>query len=454
MNYYDLNPNVILRFEFFGGLLINSLNNDEYELDLPNTIFLKCIENGFNTNDTYQIINSIIGNDNYTIYLDDFLEEKIIKKTLSRKVEINKKDFIDELTQKIEKVNNIKHLSFPKQVSLYLTSSCQLNCKFCFYNDKRKLYDELKSSDYWIKLIKKIKKLGVVYVSLLGGEPTIYKDIDNILKCLNDLKIKSTITTNGYAIKKSTFDIICNSKYITPTISIQSMNALTNKYLMGIDFSYADKIIKRFIKNGKIPRINTVITNQTMDELYNMVDYCVENGINEFYTDVYVKNDSSIGINSHTFLEYRKIKESIENYIKENNYANKINYQLQGCLLYSAYEDIEDNNEMSEYEKIKYGCEGGHTKVEIMPNGDLYPCVMFSNEQFNYDNVFEGDVEDIWYNSKYLNMLRNNKCKNDSCLHCKFYTFCNGGCPAFILKNKKSIIKEADDRCQIQISKK
>lgn len=34
-------------------------------------------------------------------------------------------------------------------------------------------------------------------------------------------------------------------------------------------------------------------------------------------------------------------------------------------------------------------------------------------------------------------------------MKCKFYLFCNGGCPALILKNNGNINIDADARCQI-----
>ena len=447
--FYRLNKNIVLRFEFFGGLLYNSVTNEEYQLDFANAIFINCIKNGYDVKKSYEIVNKILKTNTSFIYLEDFITEKILIKCKVRKQIKCDEYFIRQTLLSINEVKNIKHLSFPIQASLYLNSSCQLNCKFCFYSSKRKIYKNIKKCDDWIKLIKKLKEYGIVYLSILGGEPTMYDGIDDILNFINISRIKTTITTNGYYIKDSTFDIICKSKYITPTISLQSLNNDTNKYLMGIDSTNAVNTLKKFLNNGKIPRINTVITNQTELEICNIVDFCVDNGISDFYVDVYVENDTNAKLLSHTFSEYKLLKQNVDNYITKNGYTNKIFFQLQGCLLYSAYSDDIDSELETDYEKIKYGCEGGNTKLEIMPNGDVYPCVMFDTKQFKYDNAFDRDIKDIWYNASYINLLRNYKCKNKTCIECKFYSFCNGGCPAMILKNNGDINNDADFRCQI-----
>ena len=56
MNYYELNPNVIIRFEFFGGLLHFINNAEEFELNFANTIFLKALNKGFSYEDSEDIV--------------------------------------------------------------------------------------------------------------------------------------------------------------------------------------------------------------------------------------------------------------------------------------------------------------------------------------------------------------------------------------------------------------
>ena len=447
--YYRLNKNMILRFEFFGGLLYNTLTNEEYQLDFSNTIFLNCIKNGYDSNKSYGMVRKILKNDINTICFQDFISEKILIKCKKRKEIKSDEYFINETLLAINKVKNIKHLSFPIQASLYLNSSCQLNCKFCFYSSKRNVYKTTRKCGDWLLLIKELKEYGIIYLYILGGEPTLYKDIDVILKFVDKLGIKTTITTNGYNIKDSTFDIICNSKYITPTVSLQSLNRETNEFLMGISSTNAVNTLKRFLANKKTPRINTVITNQSEKEICDIVDFCVNNNISDFYIDVYVENNINIGLQNHTFSEYKLLKEKIDSYIIEKGYSQNIFFQLQGCLLYSAYYDSINPELKTDYERIKYGCEGGNTKIEIMPNGDALPCVMFDVDNFEYDNVFDKNIKDIWYNSNCINLLRNYKNKNKKCMKCKFYLFCNGGCPALILKNNGNINIDADARCQI-----
>ncbi|MGN0748137.1 MAG: SPASM domain-containing protein [Christensenellales bacterium] len=59
----------------------------------------------------------------------------------------------------------------------------------------------------------------------------------------------------------------------------------------------------------------------------------------------------------------------------------------------------------------------------------------------------------MWRNAKYLEKLRKLKNKDSECVICKFYNFCNGGCPARNLKNENSLENKGDNKCQILINK-
>lgn len=316
---------------------------------------------------------------------------------------------------------------------------------------RKKDYKKIVTSEKWIEIIKKMKAYGLVYLSILGGEPTLYCGINQILECVEKNKIKTTITTNAINIPDNVFTTIVESDYITPSISIQSLNNETNFELMGVKASAIIKSIKKFINAKKTPRISIVYTKQSIEEIYELIDYCYDNNISDIFLNVFVSGNKKSNLKEHTFDDYRNINTLINKYLKKNQMYKSINFQIQGCLQYSAYYDYDFEN-LDKYNILKYGCEAGNTKIEIMPNGDVLPCVIFRNDDFDLNNVFKEDILYIWKKSKYLRMLRKFKCKDLRCKKCKFYIFCNGGCPAFKLKKYGNFEKKGDERCQILMS--
>lgn len=443
---YKYNDDFILRFEFFGGLLYHKFNSTIYNIDFYDLVYLDCIKNNYSDNLARKITSKVFDID-YIPNINNMIDNDILHKTQENKINsINISKILYFYIEKIKQIKKRNYLSSPIEVSIYPSSACQLNCNFCYFKNKRDYYNKYLPKNYWINLINKLKVNDVVYLSILGGEPTLYPYIDYILKHVDKIKMKTTITTNGVYIKESTFNIICNSKYITPTISLQSLGNY-NKSSMKIKSDSIVKTIKKFIENGKIPRINSVIYKQSMQDIYDMIDFCHSNNISQYSLNIYMPLGTDVK-NVIDFNYYKLMNEKIEEYINMKKYEN-LDVSIQGCLFYSAYYNELDNPVNNEFDKIIYGCEAGQTKLEIMPNGDVLPCTAFNITDFKYDNVFKEDFMKIWNDSKYLNALRCYKTKDIKCLKCKYSDFCNGGCPAYNIRFNKSLSRKGDERCKV-----
>jgi len=80
-----------------------------------------------------------------------------------------------------------------------LTSACNLDCKFCYYDAKK---DSSASGIDW-KLAKRIiKELKVKFVLLSGGEPLLYPNIFDLIEELTSNSIRVGISTNGTLIDR------------------------------------------------------------------------------------------------------------------------------------------------------------------------------------------------------------------------------------------------------------
>ena len=120
-------------------------------------------------------------------------------------------------------------------------------------------------------------------------------------------------------------------------------------------------------------------------------------------------------------------------------------------MLYFAYEYLTYNDiKVSNIQKLKYWCEVGQTKLEILSNGVISGCPAHINLDKNTNNVFKKTIKYIWNNNKDLEYYRNLKNKDSRCDNCKLNFFCNGGCPAERIKQQKTLNIEnrRDDRCQ------
>lgn len=117
-----------------------------------------------------------------------------------------------------------------------LVSICNLKCSYCNYNvTTKKLARKIQISyDEILKIISEVKKSKNDFViSLLGGEPTLYKNLYNTVKAFSELKnvLKIYIYTNG--TRTISEDILrCNKVHIVCTFHAEQN--ILNRFLENI----------------------------------------------------------------------------------------------------------------------------------------------------------------------------------------------------------------------------
>ena len=132
-------------------------------------------------------------------------------------------------------------------------------------------------------------------------------------------------------------------------------------------------------------------------------------------------------------LELRELEDTIEKYIEDNNY--NINYSIEGCMLFCAYPEIEQEmNCLTAFDKEYYGCRAGKSKAEIYKDGRMLPCILFENINATYQKVNGENFQECWDNDPVFNIINKNKVNNKKCDLCGFSEICNGGCPADRIK--------------------
>jgi radical SAM additional 4Fe4S-binding domain len=437
---YKLRKTFVIRIEYFGGLLLSNDIADRFILDFETTVFLKSLIK-YNYEDAIAIVNKVF-NSSFTPDIDELLELDIIEENVIYK-EYNTKSlytFIMQMKIEVKKAQSLKFIKYPLYVSIYPTSVCQISCSFCYYKDKVRSDNNAKNTlsiSKWKLLIDELSENNVLGLSILGGEPTCYKYIDELLIYTQIKNINTSITTNAVDIKDSTFDIMCNAENLIISVSLQSVGE-TNKILTGVKAEVVMHNIRKFINNGKIPQINTVVTTQSLSEFIDLLDWCEKIGIEEAFFNIYNTIEDK---STRSFSDYKDLEYSLNNYIDQNKY--NVNITFVGCLYYSVFRDELENPIENEFDKYLYGCEAAKSKVEIMPNGDVLPCVMYSKTN---DSILFNTLEDIWMNSALFYELRNSKNLDSLCVKCNYYNFCNGGCPIQNLE-ENNMFKKGDMRC-------
>lgn len=236
---------------------------------INNTIYVRKEKNGitvYNTRDN----------------LYKFYEDVKYRDIMHIKKDEEKLEYLEKNKEKISK--NIVY-TFPFRINWLISESCNLNCMYCFADDKM-VKKENKMSI--LKTVKHILKLETMVVGITGGEPTLNPYLYDIIDELSG-KCAICIDTNG--------TLLLSDKLIR---RIKESNTLVRITIDTFDEKILNKV--RTAKNPKLNQlkniqanieklkiasasfmIHTVITKYNKDELDDVANNLIALGVKRWH---------------------------------------------------------------------------------------------------------------------------------------------------------------------------
>ncbi len=154
----------------------------------------------------------------------------------------------------------------------YVTYRCNAYCEFChfgfhenFINTPFAKLDDFKSN------ISQLKKLGVKFVDLTGGEPLLNKDIHHMAKYTHDFGMQTSITTNTLLYPKFAERLAGNVNLLH--FSLDSPDEDEHNKVRKVNcYKSVFNAIKIAKSLGEFPDIIFTVTNDTYKKLPQMYE--------------------------------------------------------------------------------------------------------------------------------------------------------------------------------------
>lgn len=223
-----------------------------------------------------------------------------------------------------------------------ITAVCNLNCSYCFSLYENKVQTHM--SDYLVKYtlnkLKEKSKENSIRLVILGGEPTLYPNINDVCEEALNFCRKVILVTNGTQL-----DIL---KKINRNVSI--------------DFSYHGQNLDWFIKRIKeiqkyhYVQVLCVLDKTVLNNCIKLSDWCNEN-CTYFEPIPLVNNITEIA------------EEYDENILK--SFKNNILYNIPEIGIKDSISIYKYFKNYNKNDKLKV-C--NQTNIAIYSNGYVYPC--------------------------------------------------------------------------------
>jgi MoaA/NifB/PqqE/SkfB family radical SAM enzyme len=161
----------------------------------------------------------------------------------------------------------------PLWAQLNITWRCNLDCAYCTEYDNAK--DHVPHDDV-ARSIDKCRELGVLHADLIGGEPLLHPDLPRLLARITGHGMTAGLTTNGFLLTEDRLDELLGAGLGRLQISVDRARPApgTPKSL---------KTLKRKIDlcAGRPIwfRVNTVVCDETLDEVEEVAQHCFDRGV-------------------------------------------------------------------------------------------------------------------------------------------------------------------------------
>ena len=317
-------------------------------------------------------------------------------------------------------------LAAPTVVDIYPHFFCNQMCKFCYvgFQVENPPKETLGLSKI-PHLVENLNSAGVFQVGILGGEPFLYPHLRELVEALTDSRISVSIATNGTVLDKDLL-CLCRDRMVNLDISIQADEA-----------DLHDRIVQ---KPGTHTRATRTLT--TAIELgVPLLLSAVLNPMNVHRAVPFVEWGARLGVRFFGFFDPEPTVFALQHGMRLNfkefftaiKAAKKRGRELGvGVNSNCHYDFLLDENTSSfqpnhPLAKYLYGDKAGRSKVDVLPNGDIYPNYeLFFRDQWKLGNIFEDELFLLWRSSQVVKTIKGSKLPH-SCQKCIHSPICGGG---------------------------
>jgi radical SAM protein with 4Fe4S-binding SPASM domain len=298
----------------------------------------------------------------------------------------------------------------PINIHFELTQRCNLRCVHCLFTHE--VTDELATEEI-ISIIGQLRRLGVISLSLSGGELFTRRDVGDILTFLTKERFLLTLYTNGTLINSSLLDTVLALKPFRVEISVYGATPDVHDAVTNVPGSFQKTIhsMKNLSESGIPVIFKGFLLKQNYHQRYQMIKLARQMNV-EYAFDfnlMPMENGSLENLAAGLSInQIRSIYDEVNN--EELMLRNTVKIKSRDSQLPKGGNVI---------------CNPGRISGCISSTGDVYPCPTL---RLPMGNLREQRFEEIWRTDK-IDSLRYMRLEDlKSCSRCSILEYCNR-CP-------------------------
>lgn len=296
------------------------------------------------------------------------------------------------------------------QLYMEITNACNLKCIHCYNDSGHKQADELTLKELY-QVIDEAKKLGVLRITISGGEPLVHPHFFEIAEYIRDQGLELELFTNGTLITKKVARKLKDLAFLQVSVSLDSVTPEIHDFFRGRKGAWKKTMegIRNLKEESMKIKPAIALSKLNLKEVIELHTFLVEEELTDY------RLMPVFATRRETPLDIGITPEEYENALRD---------------VFVLEKDHEVKSKPFVEPRKEANCGIGTYSLVIRSDGGVIPCSAFGDEAL-LGNVRDQSLKDIWNDSPVLNRLRALDARNHPvCSRCDVFAYCRGGCIA------------------------
>ena len=307
----------------------------------------------------------------------------------------------------------------PVSLLAELTHRCPLQCPYCSNPLALERAAAELDTATWQRVIEEAHALGVLQTHFSGGEPTLRRDLPELVRHASALGQYTNLITAAVLLDQAKVDALADAGLDHVQVSVQDSDAANAERIGGYRGGHAKKLaVARMVRAAGLPlTINAVVHRQNLDRLGAIIELAVDLGAKRLE----VAHTQYYGWALPNRVALMPTREQAERSIALVEAARE---RLKGVL-------VIDYVVPDYYARYPKPCMGGwgRQNLNVTPSGKVLPCHAAEGiAALAFDNVKDKPLAEIWYRGAAFNAFRGTEWMQEPCRSCPRKTVDFGGC--------------------------
>ena len=345
----------------------------------------------------------------------------------------------------------------PRKLDIDITARCNLRCRYCyFFNNTAVDYRDLPTEE-WLKFFDELGALGVMDVTLAGGEPFIREDLTILLEGLVRNRMRFALLSNGGLIDDAMAAFIARTgrcDYVQ--VSVDGSCAAVHDTCRGQGaFDGAVRGIRILSRHKVRVGVRVTVHRHNLDDLENIAGFLLDElGLPSFSTNSAGYLGTCRLNADDVMLTVAERQSAMATLLRlAEKYPNRIAANAGPLSEGRVFRQMEEARAQGAPAFPNRGrltaCGCPSSKISVRADGAIVPCNMLAHIVLGCIN--RDSLADIWRNSPALNQLRNRQKIPlggfELCADCAYIPYCTGSCPGLAYTITGQIDHPSPDSC-------